>query len=304
MSQSLAARLWTYQAERFPLFKTALLVLFFTAATISVSATLAGRALPNWTVFAGVWFCVLILFFQMRVADEFKDYEVDLAYRPERAVPRGLVTRRLLAWLAVFFGGLALFVTGLISFKLIWPLLAVWLWLGLMSFEFFVPDWLKSRPLIYLISHMAIMPLIDFYVSAAEWLDYGDKPGLGLYLFYALSFLNGCVLEFGRKIWAPENEREGVETYSASYGPKRAVTAWAMACILAAVTLLCVSYFLGTWLWVLLPTVLILGGLLKLAFDFASDPTAKRQKWLDTASGLWVLSAYGLAGFVPLIGGL
>ena len=148
------------------------------------------------------------------------------------------------------------------------------------------------------------MPLIDFYVSAAEWLDYGDKPGLGLYLFYALSFLNGCVLEFGRKIWAPENEREGVETYSASYGPKRAVTAWAMACILAAVTLLCVSYFLGTWLWVLLPTVLILGGLLKLAFDFASDPTAKRQKWLDTASGLWVLSAYGLAGFVPLIGGL
>ena len=121
MSQSLAARLWTYQAERFPLFKTSLLVLFFTAATISVSATLAGRALPNWTVFAGVWFCVLIVFFQMRVADEFKDYEVDLAYRPERAVPRGLITRRLLAWLAVFFAGLALFVTGLISFKLIWP---------------------------------------------------------------------------------------------------------------------------------------------------------------------------------------
>ena len=100
----------------------------------------------------------------MRVADEFKDYEGDLAYRPERAVPRGLVTRRLLAWLAVFFGGLALCVTGLISLKLIWPLLVVWVWLGLMSFEFFVPDWLKSRPLIYLISHMAIMPLIDFYV--------------------------------------------------------------------------------------------------------------------------------------------
>jgi len=210
MSESLAARLWTYQAERFPLFKTALLVLFFTAATICVSATLADRTLPHWTVFAGVWFCVVILFFQMRVADEFKDYEVDSKYRPERAVPRGLVTRRLLAWLAVLFGGLALCVTGLISLKLIWPLLAVWLWLGLMSFEFFVPKWLKSRPLIYLISHMAIMPLIDFYVSAAEWLDHGDKPGVGLYLFYGLSFLNGCVLEFGRKIWAPENERDGL----------------------------------------------------------------------------------------------
>ena len=53
-----------------------------------------------------------------------------------------------------------------------------------------------------------------------------------------------------------------------------------------------------------MPTVLILVGLLKLAFDFASDPNTKRQKWLDTASGLWVLSAYGLAGFVPLIGAL
>lgn len=304
MSESLAARLWTYQAERFPLFKTALLVLFFTAATICVSATLADRTLPHWTVFAGVWFCVVILFFQMRVADEFKDYEVDSKYRPERAVPRGLVTRRLLAWLAVLFGGLALCVTGLISLKLIWPLLAVWLWLGLMSFEFFVPKWLKSRPLIYLISHMAIMPLIDFYVSAAEWLDHGDKPGVGLYLFYGLSFLNGCVLEFGRKIWAPENERDGVESYSASYGPKRAVMGWALVCVLAAITLISISYFLGTLIWVTVPTILILGALLKLAFDFASDPTTKRQKWLDNASGLWVLSAYGLAGFVPLVSGV
>jgi len=294
MSESLAARLWTYQAERFPLFKTALLVLFFTAATICVSATLAGRTLPHWTVFAGVLFCVVILFFQMRVADEFKDYEVDSKYRPERAVPRGLVTRRLLAWLAVLFGGLALCVTGLISLKLIWPLLAVWVWLGLMSFEFFVPKWLKSRPLIYLISHMAIMPLIDFYVSAAEWLDHGDKPGVGLYLFYGLSFLNGCVLEFGR----------GVESYSASYGPKSAVMGWALVCVLAAITLISVSYFLGTLIWVTVPTILILGALLKLAFDFASDPTTKRQKWLDNASGLWVLSAYGLAGFVPLVSGV
>jgi hypothetical protein len=27
-----------------------------------------------------------------------------------------------------------------------------------MSFEFGVPDWLKARPVLYLVSHMAIMP--------------------------------------------------------------------------------------------------------------------------------------------------
>lgn len=296
----LFSRLWTYQAERFPLLKTALLVFFFTAATLCVSAKLGGRALPTWTSFAGVWISVFILFFIMRVADEFKDFETDSRYRPERAVPRGLVSLRLLGWLALGFACIAAVVTGLMSPKLLFPLGVVWVWLGLMTVEFFVPKWLKSRPLIYLVSHMAIMPLIDFYISAAEWLPGGDKPGLGLWLFYGLSFFNGCVLEFGRKIWAPENERQGVETYSSEYGPAKAVRAWAFMCAAAALLLLGVGYQLGTLIWIVGPIILAIVVIVKLASDFAREPTAARQKWIDTLSGLWILAAYGLAGFVPL----
>ena len=32
-----------------------------------------------------------------------------------------------------------------------------------MTAEFFVPEWLKARPFLYLVSHMAIMPFIDLY---------------------------------------------------------------------------------------------------------------------------------------------
>ena len=43
----------------------------------------------------------LLFFLQLRIADEFKDFEDDARYRPYRPVPRGLVTLRELAWVGV-----------------------------------------------------------------------------------------------------------------------------------------------------------------------------------------------------------
>jgi hypothetical protein len=44
---------------------------------------------------------VLTFFFQLRACDEVKDAEDDRLYRPERAIPRGLVSLRLIVWLAM-----------------------------------------------------------------------------------------------------------------------------------------------------------------------------------------------------------
>jgi hypothetical protein len=51
-------------------------------------------------------------------------------------------------------------------------------------------------------------------------------------MFLALSFVNGCVLEIGRKLWAPENEIAGVDTYSA-LGAARAAAIWGVTVILS-----------------------------------------------------------------------
>lgn len=93
--------LWTYQAERFPLAKTAPLLGVFSAASISASAQLAGRGLPHWTVFLAGFVIAMTLFFQMRACDEWKDLEDDRRYRPERPIPRGLVSLRLILTLGV-----------------------------------------------------------------------------------------------------------------------------------------------------------------------------------------------------------
>jgi hypothetical protein len=60
-----------------------------------------------------------------------------------------------------------------------------------------IAHWLKARPFLYLVSHMLIMPLIDLFVTATEWLTRAGSPPAGLWLFLLLSFANGCVLEIG-----------------------------------------------------------------------------------------------------------
>ena len=42
-----------------------------------------------------------------------------------------------------------------------------------MSAEFFAPERLRTRPLLYLVSHMAIVPLIDLYATACDWMVAG-----------------------------------------------------------------------------------------------------------------------------------
>lgn len=302
--QGIFARLWTYQAERFPLGKTALLLAVFSAASINLSAHLAGRPLPPAWTFIAIWLVAILIFFQLRAADELKDLEDDRRYRPERPVPRGLVTLRLILWLAAGAAVVALLLTVSVAPLLVLPLLLVWCWLGLMTAEFFVPAWLKARPLLYLVSHMAIMAFIDFYITAAEWLPHTPLPPAGIWIFMVLSCVNGCVLEFGRKIWAPANEREGVETYSALFGPRVAASAWAALCVLAWLLLSIIGFSAGAGYLAALLGALMLIPVLLTARTFAATPTPAAEKWIDRLAGLWVFACYAIAGFAPYLDGV
>jgi hypothetical protein len=240
----------------------------------------------------------------LRAADEVKDGEDDARYRPERPIPRGLVSLRLIVGIGVALAPVAAVAAYAFYPPLLGVLALVWLWLGLMSLEFFVPEWLKARPLLYLVSHMAIMPLIDLFVTATEWLPHGAHPAPSLWFFLALSFANGCVLELGRKLYAPQNERVGVETYSALYGSRRAAAMWLGATFLAYALLLCVGVAAGHGL--------LVGGLGALMLAFAAReglryrrlPDAAAQKRMDLTAGLWVFGCYALAGYAPFLAAL
>lgn len=292
--------LWTYQKERFPLAKTAPLLAVFSAASICVSSELAGRPLPGPGAFVAGFVIAMALFFQMRVCDECKDLVDDRLYRPERPIPRGLVSLRLIVSLGVATVPVAALAAWLWHPPVLWLLAMVWVWLIAMSFEFGAPEWLKARPVLYLISHMAIMPLIDLLLTGLEWVP-GGGAAQGLWMFLALSFVNGCVLEIGRKLWAPENEITGVETYSRLWGPKRAAMIWGATVLLSFALLLGVGSATGTLL-----VALLLGGIaacfgLWSAARYAASPTPAAQDRMDTVAGLWVFACYAIAGFAPIL---
>ena len=292
--------LWTYQRERFPLVKTAPLLAVFSAASICASAVLAGRPLPGWGAFVAGFVIAMLLFFQMRVCDEYKDQDDDRRYRPSRPIPRGLVSLGQIGAL----GALSLPLTALAAWlwypPALWLLALVWAWLAAMTMEFGVGHWLKARPVLYLLSHMAIMPLIDLLLTGLEWLP-GGGVAPGLWLFLALSFVNGCVLEIGRKLWSPANEIAGVDTYSRLWGPQKAARVWSACVGLSLALLIGVGAVTGV-----IAISLVLGGTGAAlcwisAAAYARSPTPKAEKRMDTLAGLWVFACYAIAGFAPVV---
>ncbi len=299
-----AARLWTYQAERFPVVKHGLLIAAFGASAVGLSAMLRD-GVPDWRAIV-VSICVLFgLFLQLRVADEHKDAADDAAFRPERPVPRGLVTLSELRGLAAAAAVAQLALTVWLDWRLLALLGLAWGWMALMTREFFVPEWLKARPILYMVSHMAVMPLVDLYATACDWLPAdgfaGKSFGAPLAAFLGLSFVNGVVLEIARKCWAPEQEREGVETYSRLWGAEAAGLAVAGAGF-AGLALSAYVHVVTHAHSAFLVGLLAVGGwVMAAAVIYATGPTVRAAKGLETAAGVFVLGNYVLLGVAPLL---
>lgn len=299
----IVARLWIYQAERFPVIGHGVLIAAFSFSAVSYSSLLRGHvAWPRLATVMVAFVSAFLFFLQLRLADEFKDFAEDAQFRPYRPVPRGLVSLRELAAL----GGLTLVVQlGLawwLEPALVPLLLLVWGYLALMSREFFVRDWLRASPITYLWTHMLIVPLIDLYTTACDWLAAGaNLPHWGLAWFLVVSFFNGVIIELGRKIRAPQDEETGVETYSALWGPRRAVLVWWGAVLVTAIS----AEFAARQIDFARPVGVLLVILLALAavvaVRFWQNPNTSRAKAIETMSGVWTLLMYLGVGAVPLL---
>lgn len=216
-----------YFRERFPPAQYAAGLGAFTWAVLAYAGALRGaRGLPPALPFLAAFTVTFLLFLQLRILDEYKDYADDLRYRPYRPVPRGLVTLPELGrlWLVAAAVQVALSVAlGPVPAVL---LVAVLLYSGLMRIEFLAPAWLRAHPLAYMGSHMVIVPLVALFVAACA----GPLPPLpAMAPLLALAYLNFSVFELGRKIRARDEEETGVETYSALWGRRRAALAWLAA---------------------------------------------------------------------------
>lgn len=305
---SFFARWWIYQRERFPVFGHGPVVLAFSASAVCFSSMLrqGGEEPAHWprpAAIAVAFVCCLLMFLQLRIADEFKDYDEDLRFRPYRPVQRGLVTRRELGVLFALCAVVQAILAWCLSPRLLILLLIAWAYLTLMSKEFFVRDWLKRHPLLYLWSHMCIMPLIDLLATGCDWIPSpAGAPGSAraLALFLCASYFNGVVIEIGRKIRSPADEEPGVQTYSSLWGPRRAVVAWLGAMAVCGVLASVAAWWIGA-----VPLVGAVAGGYWLAAAWLGVRFLRKQasgggKVIERASGLWTILLYLAIGLVPL----
>ncbi len=303
LGRRLENRWWIYQKERFPLaaHTPVIAALSFAAVGYSALAREAG-SLPGWRQTLVAFATSFLFFLQLRLADEFKDFDEDRRYRPYRPIPRGLIKLRELAFVWGGCIGLQLLLALWLSSRLLPLLGVVWAYQMMMSKEFFVRGWLKQHAIVYMVTHMVIMPLIFLYASACDWIAAGYmRPSRGVAWMAVANFSNGMVIEMGRKIRAPGDEEHGVETYSLLWGRRNSVLAW-LAAMAASAGIAYVAArnidFTHVMASFTLPVLLMSAAA---GVVFLARSKAGRGKWIETMSGLWVLMMYLSLGAVPVL---
>jgi len=298
----LARRFWIYQKERFPFFGHGLLIGSFSFCAISYS-----RLISGFDTFISPWLFLLCLtntvriFFLLRIFDEHKDAEDDKKFRTELPVPRGLISLGELRKIGISTFAVLVVLNVVFQPLVLLPLSLVFIWMWLMGKEFFVRKWIVERQFWYVISHMLIIPFVDIFASSFDWYLDGRSAPHGLLFFFALSFMNGIVLEVGRKLKSPDQEKEGVKTYSFLLGAKKGAILW-ICCLFVTFLIGMVSCLYASFPLVCF-ALLIVGFLISTFFGirYIILMSARSAKTLEIVSGLWSILLYLTVGVVPLM---
>ena len=219
-SSPFLSRFNAYLKERFPLFKHGILIVSYYSSNQFLAQILQN---PEQGVKYSInsllgAITLFMIFFHLRVFDEHKDYEEDCKYFPERLLSQGIISLNELK----VFGGLAiaaqLIIAGLCGINALIGVLIVLAFSILMLKEFFIGKWLKKHFLLYATSHMLIMPLMalmifSFTTSLPPW----QAPGW-YWLYAFVGFFVTFNWEVSRKIRTPEDEQEGLDSYSKTFG--------------------------------------------------------------------------------------
>jgi len=314
-----------YLNERFPLGKNSIFVLIFTLSGYIYTGLLYNSKIINqifskeikvpmpWHKIVALFIIIFMFFLQLRITDEFKDYEEDLKYRAYRPVQRGVITLKALGKIGIATVIIQIILAYIIDFK--YFMIIVWFYMFLMAKEFFIKEWLTKRILIYALSHVVIMIFITLViVNATQYIILGEAENIfkfgalqwyrhnidiALIPLFTLNYLNGIVLEIGRKTRRADEEEHGVQTYSKLWGKKKAVVILSLLfaveyfLVILGLSYTYEKYFLFSGLTLLIILIISIYFMIKFLKKDLSG------KIVESISGLWIVfSSMGL-GLLP-----
>ena len=158
----------------------------------------------------------------LRIADDFKDYELDCRLFSQRPLPSGRVTKK----------DLAIFITSLIAVTVLLNFvflnnflffLFLYIYGTLMSLWFFQKKKIQKSLPLALITHNPVQMILNIYIISFTCIKYGLSAfTLTNFLAMMTLYFPALIWEISRKIRAPKDETEYV-TYSKLFGYKKPV---------------------------------------------------------------------------------
>ena len=288
-------RLWAFLKERFPLPTQGFLIVSYYSSNQFLAHALERPGEMHYSLksLAGA-VTMLFLFFHLRVLDEHKDYEEDCKHYPDRVLQRGLITLRHLKILGACAVAGMIGLSSLCGIAALVSVLMALAYSFLMAKEFFVPAWLKRHFLTYAVSHMLIMPLFALVVYSFATQKYPWEAPAWFWLYSFVGFFVAFNWEISRKIRAPEDEIEGVDSYTKVFGLYGAAYAVLIIRVIDTGMVAFVGAHLGasTWFYVVLVALFGVCGIGFLQYRFqTSRKTAKR---MEIYAGMYII-AFDLA---------
>ena len=312
-----------YLNERFPLGKNSFFVLIFTLSGYIYTSLLYNSKIMylftngvkigifQYKIIA-LFIIIFMFFFQLRITDEFKDYEEDLKYRAYRPVQRGIISLKTLGKIGIVTVIIQIMLAHVIDPEIIYFMIFVWIYMFLMAKEFFIKKWLTKRILIYALSHVVIMVFITLViVEATQYIvpknifdvfilqRYKHNIDVALIPLFALNYLNGIVLEIGRKTRRADEEEHGVQTYSKLWGKKKAVVILSLLFVIEYFLVILglahtyEKYFFFDGLTLLVILVVSIYFMIKFLKKDLSG------KIVESVSGLWIIFSSMGMGLLP-----
>lgn len=287
-------RLAAYFAERFPLPSHISMVIIYFLANQFLAQILSTPGQPliiGWFSLLGMVF-LFCLFFHLRVFDEHKDYDDDCRYYPNRVLSRGLITLNHLKWL----GGIAICAELMIATCVGTPALvaatATLVFSWIMLHEFFIRKWLRAHFILYAIAHMLIMPLMAATIfSFTMHRPFWEAPAL--FWAYALAdFFAFSNWEISRKIRMPDDEIEGLSSYSKELGMFTAGYVVVVLRILNTVLAWMIGYYLKLSSFYYIGLIILFLSTLIGFLHFRLKPSRQTAKNLEAYGGYYIILFY------------
>ncbi len=167
-------------------------------------------------------FTIFSFLLWLRIADDFKDYELDKRLFADRPLPSGRVHKKDLKIFVIILITITV-VLNLIFMNNSWFFLFLYVYGTLMSLWFFQKKKIQKSLPLALVTHNPVQMIMNIYIISFTCIKY-DLPVFDLPIFLAAwtLYFPALIWEVSRKIRAPKDETEYV-TYSKLFGYKKAI---------------------------------------------------------------------------------